>query len=86
MREHAGCVIAAVSLAGPATRISKDRVTQLAGYVIGAAAEICVKLGHAAAVNGTGPARYRSDGSAPSSAGIVAPARAWRRQEERNGI
>jgi IclR family acetate operon transcriptional repressor len=59
VRDRAGEVIAAVSIAGPSTRITKERVLELAGHVMQAASQISTALGyHPRAVgNGSKPAR-----------------------------
>ncbi|MGH7947954.1 MAG: IclR family transcriptional regulator [Candidatus Binataceae bacterium] len=86
VRGHDGRVVAAVSCAGPATRITKDRIAELARYVIDAASEISAKLGYGRAANGASAARFRTDGTVPKSARTVAAAAARRAKEERNGI
>ena len=49
VRDHSGRVIAAISIAGPTMRVTKERVTELAAHVIRAANEISAKLGYAIA-------------------------------------
>lgn len=47
VRDHRGRAIAAISIAGPTMRVTKERVAELADYVIRAANEISAKLGYA---------------------------------------
>lgn len=48
VRDHLGKVVAAVSIAGPTLRITKDQIPELAVYVIEAASQISHKLGYGA--------------------------------------
>ena len=52
IRNHAGEVIAAISIAGPSLRVTKKRITELARHVMRAAEEISVGLGHRVLANG----------------------------------
>ncbi len=53
VRDHSGRVIAAISIAGPTMRVTKERVTDFAAHVIRAANEISAKLGYEITSNGT---------------------------------
>lgn len=60
VRDHTGQVVAAVSIAGPSMRVTKERVPELAAHVIRAAAEISSELGHRSInhmANGAKPGR-----------------------------
>lgn len=46
VKDYSGKVIAAISIAGPSVRISKEKVPKLAEYVMETAAEISEKLGY----------------------------------------
>jgi IclR family transcriptional regulator, KDG regulon repressor len=46
VRDHSGHVIAAISIAGPSMRVTKERVPELAAHVIRAANEISARLGY----------------------------------------
>ena len=52
VRDHSGEVVAAISIAGPSMRVSKERIAELAGHVLGAATEISAALGYAEKANG----------------------------------
>lgn len=52
VRDHMGQVVAAISIAGPATRVTKERVPELATHVMRAAAEISATLGYRMVSNG----------------------------------
>ncbi len=54
VRDHTGKVAAAISIAGPSIRVTKERVPELAGHVMRAADEISAHLGYRAASNGAG--------------------------------
>ena len=54
VRNHAGEVVAAISIAGPSIRVTKKRITELASHVMRAAEEISVGLGHRVLSNGAG--------------------------------
>jgi DNA-binding IclR family transcriptional regulator len=54
VRDHRGRVIAAISIAGPSMRVTKERVPELAAHVIQAANDISAKLGYRLASNGIG--------------------------------
>ena len=54
VRDHAGKVIAAISIAGPSIRVTKERITELASHVMRAAEKISAALGHRVLSNGTG--------------------------------
>ena len=54
IRDHSGLVIAAISIAGPSMRVTKERVPELAAHVIRAANEISAKLGYKVSSNGAG--------------------------------
>jgi IclR family transcriptional regulator, KDG regulon repressor len=47
VRDYSGRVVAAISIAGPATRVTRERVAELARHVIGAAQAISAKAGYA---------------------------------------
>ena len=49
VRDYTGRVTAAISIAGPATRVTNERIPELAGYVIDAAQAISAKAGYPAA-------------------------------------
>ena len=49
VRNHEGRAVAAISVGGPSTRVTRDRLAQLAGLVRQAAARISRRLGHRAA-------------------------------------
>jgi IclR family KDG regulon transcriptional repressor len=51
VRDHSGRVIAAISIAGPTMRVTKERVSELAAHVIRAANEISARLGYAITSN-----------------------------------
>jgi DNA-binding IclR family transcriptional regulator len=46
VRDHSGRVVAAISIAGPAFRITRERLPTLVEQVVNAAAELSVCLGH----------------------------------------
>jgi len=46
VRDHSGRVIAAISIAGPTMRVTKEKVAELAAHVIRAANDISTKLGY----------------------------------------
>jgi len=46
VRDHRGVVVAAISIAGPSIRITKERVPELASYVVEAANNISEQLGY----------------------------------------
>jgi len=54
VRDRAGEVVAAISIAGPSTRVTKERVAELANHVMRAAADVSVGLGFNASSNGAG--------------------------------
>lgn len=54
VRDHTGAVVAAISIAGPATRVTKERIAELARLVLAAADEISAALGSGAQANGSG--------------------------------
>jgi IclR family transcriptional regulator, acetate operon repressor len=47
IRDAAGAVVAAVSVSGPAYRVTADRIPELGALVVGAAAKISARLGFA---------------------------------------
>jgi DNA-binding IclR family transcriptional regulator len=49
IRDHTGAVVAAMSVAGPSTRIRREQLRGIAARVINAASEISRRLGHAEA-------------------------------------
>lgn len=53
VRDHSGQVIAAISIAGPTMRVTKERLAELAAHVVGAANEISTNLGHRRASSNT---------------------------------
>ena len=59
VRDRAGKVIAALSIAGPSSRVTKERVFELARHVMRAAGQISAALGYhpRAIANGSKPAR-----------------------------
>jgi len=59
IRDHAGSVIAAISIAGPSLRVTKERVAELAICVMQAAHEISTSLGYREAWNQAGKAVVR---------------------------
>ena len=63
VRDHSGRVIAAISIAGPTMRVTKERVAELAAHVIRAANEISAKLGYAIA-----PSNRARNGAAKNGA------------------
>jgi IclR family transcriptional regulator, KDG regulon repressor len=74
VRDHGGRVIAAISIAGPTMRVTKEKVTELAAHVMRAANEIAAKLGYAmGAGNGArnGTAARSSERSLPRLNGAV---------------
>ncbi len=46
VRDHSGAVVAAISIAGPSMRVMKERVPELAGYVMAAADLISAQAGY----------------------------------------
>jgi DNA-binding IclR family transcriptional regulator len=60
VRDHTGAVVAAVSVAGPTTRLPREHFPRYAAEVLKAAAEISRGLGHRAAVDAAPPARRRA--------------------------
>lgn len=52
VRGHAGEVVAAISIAGPTMRVTKERIAQLANHVLGAADTISAALGCRAPASG----------------------------------
>jgi IclR family transcriptional regulator, KDG regulon repressor len=46
IRDHTSKVVAGISMSGPATRVTLDRVTELARHVVGAANDISAELGY----------------------------------------
>jgi IclR family transcriptional regulator, KDG regulon repressor len=64
IRDHAGSVIAAISIAGPSLRVTKERVAELASCVMEAAHEISTSLGYRGAWNQVGKA-IAKEASAP---------------------
>ena len=63
VRDHSGRVIAAISIAGPTMRVTKERVAELAAHVIRAANEISAKLGYRTAANHGARNRAARNGS-----------------------
>ena len=51
VRDHSGEVVAAISVAGPSSRIPKEQLPELGGQVVSAADKVSARLGafHAAA-------------------------------------
>ncbi len=63
VRDHSGRVIAAISIAGPTMRVTKERVGELAAHVIRAANEISSRLGYrVVTANGTKNAAVSRNG------------------------
>jgi DNA-binding IclR family transcriptional regulator len=54
VRNHAGAVVAAISIAGPSIRVTRQRIGALAGQVMRAAEEISAGLGYRVHLNGVG--------------------------------
>ncbi|HKN12139.1 MAG TPA: IclR family transcriptional regulator [Candidatus Binatus sp.] len=52
VRDHAGEVIAAISIAGPSIRVTKERIAGLASHVVQAADEISAAIGYRVMPNG----------------------------------
>jgi len=52
VRDHAGEVIAAISIAGPSIRVTKERIAGLASHVVRAADEISAAIGYRVMPNG----------------------------------
>jgi IclR family KDG regulon transcriptional repressor len=61
IRDYSGKVIAALSIAGPSMRITKERIPELARQVMQAAGEISASLGYGALSNGSGKSAARKD-------------------------
>jgi DNA-binding IclR family transcriptional regulator len=56
VRDASGQVVAAVSVSGPAYRVTPDRIPDLATLTRAAAAKISARLGHASAIDEAPPA------------------------------
>src|SRR5271157_5248141 len=52
VRDHGGLVIAAISIAGPSIRVTKEKIAELASHVVRAADEISAGLGYRVLSNG----------------------------------
>jgi len=52
VRDHSGEAVAAISIAGPSIRVTKERIAELAGHVVRAGDEISAALGYRARSNG----------------------------------
>jgi len=59
VRDHGGQVIAAISIAGPSIRVTKERIAELASHVLRAADEISAGLGYCLLPNGAGKGAMR---------------------------
>jgi DNA-binding IclR family transcriptional regulator len=53
VRDRTGEVIAGISIAGPSTRVTKERIAELANHVMRAAAEVSAGMGFHVSSNGT---------------------------------
>lgn len=62
IRDYSGRVIAAISVAGPAIRITKDRMPQIISHVVAAAGAISELAGYHAARGANGRARAQNGG------------------------
>jgi DNA-binding IclR family transcriptional regulator len=54
VRDHAGEVVAAISIAGPSIRVTKEKIAELASHVVRAADDISAALGYRVLSNGAG--------------------------------
>jgi IclR family KDG regulon transcriptional repressor len=63
VRDHSGRVIAAISIAGPTMRVTKEKVAELAAHVMRAANEISAKLGYAIAASNGAPSGAPRNGA-----------------------
>ncbi len=46
VRDHTGCVVAALSISGPTTRMTKERIPEMSRLVISISAELSAAMGH----------------------------------------
>ncbi len=78
VRDYSGRVVAAISIAGPSIRVTKDRIPELAAHVIAAASAISAQAGYhgqartAAIPNGRAPGMNSRARRLPSHASIPA--------------
>ena len=63
---HAGDVVAAISIAGPSIRVTRERIAELASHVVRAADEISAELGYRIASNGASKTAVRRISSQPA--------------------
>jgi len=57
--DHAGDVVAAISIAGPSIRVTRERIAELASHVVRAADEISAELGYRVVSNGASKTAVR---------------------------
>ena len=63
VRDHGGRVIAAISIAGPTMRVTKEKIAELAAHVMRAANEISGGLGYRVAVSNDARSRIAANGN-----------------------